>query len=169
MKIIFSILALCFFTSISAGVYLEKPENFHPKPAIVGCCYLHYQDKILLLHRQDSKPEGNRWGIPGGKLNTATETLIEAIVREVYEETGLKLNMEKVHYIGKLYIKVPNFDFEYHMIDYLEPIKNPGDVKINFKEHKGFTWATPKDALKMDLITDEDTCFEIVFGLDRDR
>jgi 8-oxo-dGTP pyrophosphatase MutT (NUDIX family) len=154
--------------ALHAGIYLEKPDNFHPKPAIVGCCYLHYQDKILLLHRKDAGAEGNRWGIPGGKLRTGEE-LIDAIIREIFEETGFHLDKEKVHYIGKLYIKVPNFDFEYHMIDYLEPIKNPGDVKINFKEHKGFTWVTPKEALNMNLITDEDTCFEITFGLDRAR
>jgi len=153
-----------FSLSLQAGIYMEKPPHFHPKFAIVGCCYLHYQDKILLLHRQDAKPEGNCWGIPGGKLNSS-EDLIGAILREVYEETGYQLEKEKIHYIGKLYISVPNFDFEYHMIDYLEPIKNPGDVKINFKEHKGFTWVSPKDALNMQLITDEDTCISIVFGL----
>lgn len=170
MKMIASVLIFVFCSALHAGIYLEKPDSFHPKHAIVGCCYLHHQDKILLLHRQDSKPEGNRWGIPGGKLNiSSSETLIEAIIREVYEETGFKLDIDKIHYIGKLYIKVPNFDFEYHMIDYLEPINNPGDVQINSKEHKGFTWVTPKDALKMDLITDEDTCFEIVFGLDRNH
>ena len=159
---------LLLTASLQASVYLEKPTDFNPKAEVVGCCYLHYQDKILLLHRQDHKAEGNRWGIPGGKLNKG-EPLIEATIREVFEETGFQLEREKVHYIGKVYIKVPNFDFEYHMIEYLPPIENPGNVKINFKEHKGFTWATPKDALKMDLITDEDICFEIVFGLDRVR
>ncbi len=159
---------LTLFPSLNAGIYLEKPINFNPKAAVVGCCYLHYQDKILLLHRQDSKAEGNRWGIPGGKLDEK-EPLIDAIVREVYEETGFSLDKDKIHYIGKLYIKIPNFDFVYHMVDYLEEIHHPESVKINFNEHKGFTWVTPRDALKMDLITDEDTCFEIVFGLDRKR
>lgn len=60
---------LTLFPSLNAGIYLEKPINFNPKAAVVGCCYLHYQDKILLLHRQDSKAEGNRWVIPGGKLD----------------------------------------------------------------------------------------------------
>lgn len=60
---------LVFLQSLSAGIYLEKPEDFHSKAAVVGCCFMHYQDKILLLHRQDGKAEGNRWGIPGGKLN----------------------------------------------------------------------------------------------------
>ncbi len=159
-------LFLLLVSSLSASVYLEKPADFNPKAEIVGCCYLHYQDKILLLHRQDFKSEGNRWGIPGGKLNKS-EPLIEAIIREVFEETGYHLEREKVHHIGKLYIKVPNFDFEYHMIQYQLPIEHPGDVKINFKEHKGFTWVTPKDALKMNLMTDEDICIEICFGLDR--
>jgi 8-oxo-dGTP pyrophosphatase MutT (NUDIX family) len=167
MKNLF-ILFVLLASSLSASVYLEKPADFNPKAEIVGCCYLHYQDKILLLHRQDFKSEGNRWGIPGGKLNKG-EPLIEAIIREVFEETGYHLEREKVHHMGKLYIKVPNFDFEYHMIQYQVPIEHPSDVKINFKEHKGFTWVTPKDALKMDLITDEDICIEICFGLDRAR
>ncbi|HEY5236727.1 MAG TPA: NUDIX hydrolase [Rhabdochlamydiaceae bacterium] len=163
-----SALFVLLASSLSASVYLEKPADFNPKAEIVGCCYLHYQDKILLLHRQDFKSEGNRWGIPGGKLNKG-EPLIDAIIREVFEETGYHLEREKVHHIGKLYIKVPNFDFEYLMIQYQLPIEHPSDVKINFKEHKGFTWVTPKDALKMDLITDEDICIEICFGLDRVR
>ena len=29
---------------------------------------------------------------------------------------------------------------------------DPGEVKINFNEHKGFTWVTPSDGLKMDLL-----------------
>lgn len=155
---------LLFLQNLSAGIYLEKPTDFHSKAAVVGCCFIHFQDKILLLHRQDGKAEGNRWGIPGGKLNKG-EPLLDAIKLEVFEETGFQLDLDKIHYIGKVYIKVPNFDFEYHMATYLDEIANPGDVKINIKEHKGFTWVTPKEALEMNLMTDEDTCFQIVFGL----
>lgn len=164
MKFFTLLLLVLGMGPLHAVVFLEKPADFHPKAAVIGCCYLHYQDKILLLHRQDNKHEGNRWGIPGGKLNK-NEPLIEAIVREVFEETGLHLDPSQVHYIGKLYIRVPNFDFEYNMVSYIPQIENPGDIKINFKEHKGFTWMTPQEALKMDLITDEDICFEITFGL----
>lgn len=64
---VFSLIATCL--KLHAGIYLEKPEGFNPKFEVVGCCFLHYQDKILLLHRQDFKPEGNCSGIPGGKLN----------------------------------------------------------------------------------------------------
>jgi 8-oxo-dGTP diphosphatase len=161
---ILTVFLLLWTMCLHSEVYLERPSHFHARPAIVGCCYLHYQDKILLLHRQDNKAEGNRWGIPGGKLNP-NENIIEATIREVFEETGFRLESEKIKYMGKLYIIVHNFHFEYHMFDYIEPIPNPDQVRINFKEHKGFSWITPKDALKMDLITDEATCFTVTFGL----
>jgi 8-oxo-dGTP pyrophosphatase MutT (NUDIX family) len=161
------IILLCLLTChLHGGVYLEKPADFNPKYSVVACCYLHYQDKILLLHRRDNKAEGNRWGIPGGKINKG-EPVQDAIIREVTEETGYALNPEYVHHIATLYISVPNFDFQYHMFDYQKEINNPGEVKINFAEHKGFTWVTPQDALNMNLITDEDICIEITFGLTR--
>lgn len=163
----FFILAVSFLaTQLNAGIYLEKPDHFNLK-AVLGCCYLHHEDKILLLHRQDTKPEGNTWAIPGGKLHEG-ENLIDAVIREVFEETGIELDREKLHHIGKLYITVKNFHFEYNMVDYREPVADPGAIKINFAEHKGFTWVTPEDAIQMNLMTDEATCFAITFGLQTD-
>ena len=168
-RMITGLFLLFLLTShLDGGVYLEKPEDFNPKYTVVGCCYLHYQDKILLLHRRDNKAEGNRWGIPGGKICKG-EPLLEATIREVAEETGYSLHPEYVHHIATLYIRVPNFDFQYHMFDYQQEITAPGEVKINFAEHKGFTWVTPQDALSMNLITDEDVCLEITFGLTRTK
>jgi 8-oxo-dGTP pyrophosphatase MutT (NUDIX family) len=152
--------------SLHGVVYLKRPEDFNPKHSVVACCYLHYQDKILLLHRRDNKAEGNRWGIPGGKVNKS-EPLLDAVIREVGEETGYCLDPVSMQHLGTLYVRVPNFDFEYHMFDYLQEIKDPDHVKINFAEHKGFTWVTPNDALHMNLITDEDICMEITFGIRR--
>lgn len=162
MKFAFFFLLLA--SSLQAGVYLEKPYGFNDRAPVVACCYLHYEDKILLLHRQDRSAEGNRWGIPGGKLRDQ-EDVVEGIIREIFEETSLELNRDKVHYIGQFFIRVGAFDFQYCMFDYLEPISSPGSIRIDFKEHKGFTWVTPKDALQMSLITDEDTCFRVTFGL----
>lgn len=46
-----------------------------------------------------------------------------------------------------------------------KPVEQPGHVKISFSEHKGFTWVTATDALKMDLMLDEDDCFKLVYNL----
>lgn len=42
----------------------------------------------LLLVRRGRPPETGRWSLPGGRVE-AGETLAEAVVREVLEETGL--------------------------------------------------------------------------------
>ena len=53
--------------------------------AIITC-----QDKLLLEKRRDS----DTWGLVGGGVKK-TETELQAIVREVYEELGLRIPKEK--------------------------------------------------------------------------
>jgi len=44
------------------------PENFNPKFEVVSC-FVEYEDEILLLRRQDHKPEPNTYGVPAGKID----------------------------------------------------------------------------------------------------
>lgn len=145
---------------LNPTVYLEKPENFNPKVEVVGC-FLEYQDKILLLHRQEQTSQGNLWGIPGGKLEK-NETPLEAAIRETKEETGFDISNQPIIYLNKVYIKYPSIDYVYHMIK-CTPVEHPENVKISFNEHKGFTWVTPKEALQMELMQDEDACIQMIY------
>lgn len=47
------------------------------------------QDDSLLLIRRGHGPAAGMWAVPGGRVE-AGETLAEAVVREVAEETGLE-------------------------------------------------------------------------------
>jgi ADP-ribose pyrophosphatase YjhB (NUDIX family) len=47
------------------------------------------EDKILLVKRKNPPAEG-QWGLPGGKQQLG-ETIMEAAVREVREETGIDI------------------------------------------------------------------------------
>lgn len=142
-------------------IFIEVPEDFNPRIEVVGC-FLEFGEKFLLLHRQENKSQGNTWGIPGGKLEKG-ESVIEAAIRETAEETGFSISKASVKYPGKVYIKYPNFDYIYHMIRAVIT-DHPGEVKINFSEHKGFTWVTPKDALNMQLMLDEDPCIRLIYA-----
>ena len=148
--------------SLNSIIYQQKPEGFVPKFEVVGC-FLEYDGKILLLHRQDHTSQGNTWGIPGGKLEKG-ETYIQAAIRETKEETGLDIS-DPTH-CDMVHIEYPAYKYNYYMVKYVFKDVKPdflASVRINSKEHKGFTWVTPKDALGMNLMLDEDPCIRMVY------
>lgn len=60
----------------------------------VGAVILNPQGEILLVLR-NRPPESGHWSIPGGKVEWM-ETLEDTIVREVAEEVGLEVRMERL-------------------------------------------------------------------------
>jgi 8-oxo-dGTP diphosphatase len=54
----------------------------------VGAVVLH--DGQILLVKRLREPSAGRWSVPGGRVE-AGETLAEALVREVHEETRLEV------------------------------------------------------------------------------
>lgn len=57
-------------------------------------CIINENGEILLQKRSD---KGDIWGLPGGAVEIG-ESIEEAVIREVKEETGL--NVEVDHFIG---------------------------------------------------------------------
>lgn len=58
----------------------------HPIPAVLAVVL---RGEEILLVRRANPPDAGLWGFPGGKIE-AGESLAEAAVRELSEETGLK-------------------------------------------------------------------------------
>ncbi len=55
---------------------------------IVAALAVTLRDEAVVLVRRRNKPDAGRWGYPGGKVEPG-ETLVEAAVRELHEETGI--------------------------------------------------------------------------------
>jgi 8-oxo-dGTP pyrophosphatase MutT (NUDIX family) len=142
-------------------IYTSIPEKFNPRFEVASC-FLEYQKKILLLLRQDNKPQASTFGIPAGKIDPG-ESPVEALAREIFQETKINLPQEKLHYFRKLYVRYPNYDFVYHMFH--STLEKPKKVIINPKEHKGSLWASPKNALFLPLIQDEDLCIRMFYRI----
>ncbi|MBT3397711.1 NUDIX domain-containing protein [archaeon] len=141
-------------------IYEEEPENFEPTFEVVGC-FVEVDGKILLLHRQDHKPQGGTWGCPAGKVDEG-ENIGEAIVREVMEETGL--NLPEANHFKKIFVRLPDYDFVYHIFH--SPFEEKPEINLRSEEHKDFQWASPEDALGLPLVLDEDLCIKLFFGLE---
>jgi len=142
-------------------IYKERPQNFNPKFDVVSC-FVEYNGETLLLHRQDHKPEGNTWGVPAGKVDTG-ESLLEAMTREIQEETGFVLPSSQLSYFGKVFVQYPDYGFIYHI--YHTKLDQRQKVAINHKEHKNFKWISPENALNMPLIQDLDACIKLFYKL----
>ncbi len=138
-------------------LYREQPENFTPKFEVVSC-FVEYKDEILLLLRQDHKPEPNTYGMPAGKVDPG-ETIRKAMKREGDQET--KINLRGAKYIDKRYVRYPDYDFVYHM--FKKTFKEKPPVTINNEEHKAYTRKDRKEALELDLIRDLDECIKLFY------
>jgi mutator protein MutT len=161
MKKLLTLLFLLLMAQLPAVIYLQPTPQFKPRIEIAAV-YIEHNDQILLLHRQNNKSQGNKWGIPGGKVKKG-ETPLQAAIREIQEETGYDISTQTIEDLGTVFIEYNETDhFKYHMFR-TKLQADPGAVKINIYEHKGFTWVTPAEGLKMDLLQDEDPCFRLVY------
>ena len=144
-------------------IYDERPENnFNPDIAVVACL-VEYNGKFILLHRQDNKIHGNKWGQPAGKVDLSDESILDAMVRELNEETAINTKKEDLIFHKTFFVSHPDRDFLYHYF-VLHLIEKP-EIVLSEKEHKGFLWVTKEEALLMQLIPDEDHCIKDYYNV----
>jgi ADP-ribose pyrophosphatase YjhB (NUDIX family) len=67
----------------------------YPRRPIVGAGALIIKDGKLLLIKRGAKPGQGKWSIPGGLVELG-ERVQDAIVREVKEECGLDIEVERL-------------------------------------------------------------------------
>ena len=66
----------------------------------VGAFVIHNNKILVVNHRRAERY--NFWVAPGGGIQ-GTETLEEAVIREVKEETGVKVSVDRLLYIEEMY------------------------------------------------------------------
>jgi len=142
-------------------IYKNAPKNFSPKFSVVSC-YVEHEGEILLLHRHDHKSEGGRWGVPAGKIDQG-ENELEAMIREIKEETGQKVLAKELEYLSKVYVKYPDYHFIYHM--FRVKLDKKTDVTLSASEHKDYKWVAPQDALNLELVRELDRCLKMSYLL----
>jgi 8-oxo-dGTP pyrophosphatase MutT (NUDIX family) len=101
-------------------------------------------NKLLLLKRGESAPwNPGKYCLPGGKLEH-NETLVDCAVREMFEETGIKLSGPE---LKPLMITYP----KYSKLIFVCNSEGLYPVVLNW-EHSSYLWASTHDAPRIDLV-----------------
>jgi ADP-ribose pyrophosphatase YjhB (NUDIX family) len=103
------------------------------------------QHRVLLLKRSEPfhGEDVLKWDIPGGRID-AGEELLDALKREVKEETGLDVTSVS----GIFHVQDILFNPKLHVVRVTYAVHASGDVRLS-EEHVDHRWA-PKDELPLD-------------------
>lgn len=116
----------------------------HPEWPVVGVGGVVLRDGAVLLVKRASEPLAGQWSLPGGAVELG-ETLEEAVVRELREETGLTVRVlalvEAFERITRDEAERPRY--HYVLLDYLcEPLS--GSLQAG-SDVTAVAWARPEE------------------------
>lgn len=138
-------------------LYDSPPDKFSPAFEAAGC-YIMHDGKILVLLR--APHDGDCWCSPGGGVD-AGETPEAAIVRELMEEVSIIIPLERMRHVKTYYVRKEK-DFIYHV--FMTSLESRPKIKLD-DDHVEYRWVTPREALALNLIADEDECVKETFGI----
>jgi mutator protein MutT len=129
-----------------------------PLPIVtVGALIFDPQGRTLLIR---THKWGDRWGIPGGKIDEG-ETMEAALVREVKEETGL--DASDVRFVMAIdSVFSPEFYKRSHMVLLNFTCRTPGGTVTLNEEAQDHAWVELREALRYDLNAPTRTLIERV-------
>lgn len=90
-----------------------------PQAPLVGVGAVIVDAGRVLLVRRGTEPLKGRWSLPGGLVELG-EALKAAVVREVHEETGLKVEpVELIELLDRIHRENDRVRYHYVIADYL--------------------------------------------------
>ena len=97
-----------------------SPSREYPPRPILGVGGVVIRDGQVLLIRRRFEPLKGHWSVPGGAVEVG-ETLVEAVAREVLEETGLSVDVGPMLDVFERIMRDDEDRVQYHfvLVDYL--------------------------------------------------
>ncbi|MET0779373.1 MAG: NUDIX hydrolase [Candidatus Saccharimonadales bacterium] len=106
---------------------------------VVGC-FLGHDGKFAVLLRHGHKPDGNTWGLPGGKVEPG-ESDSAAVLRELAEETGYKAAAAELEHIGD-YDFISSRDEPFIYGTYRVVLNDAHQIRLEASAHAEYKWVT---------------------------
>lgn len=90
-----------------------------PERPVIGVGGVVVQNGRALIVKRAHEPRKGEWSLPGGTVELG-ETLIEAVTREIREETGLEVNVgDVVEVFDRVHRLAGRIQYHFVIIDYL--------------------------------------------------
>ncbi|MDV3293167.1 MAG: NUDIX domain-containing protein [Nitrososphaerales archaeon] len=124
-----------------------------PPRIVVGAGILVHRKGRILLVKRGEEPDRGMWSFPGGMVELG-ETTEEAAVREVREEVGLTVEIERLFDVAT-YLpggKGTKARGQVVVVDYLGRPRR-GRVRLNH-ESSAFGWFAPGEVQRLDATSE---------------
>jgi 8-oxo-dGTP pyrophosphatase MutT (NUDIX family) len=159
-------LSFAFSSSVSpfnvhVKAYLASHEEY--EAIATGALVFDSRDRLLVLQRaaHDSMP--HLWEVPGGACDEDDETILHGVTREVWEESGLKVNAPRQRvgpddgyvFFTRKGLKVCKYTFE-------TEVESTEGVKLDPNEHQNYVWVTEEEC-RSHKVEDGNSVAEIKF------
>lgn len=114
------------------------------------------EGKVLLLREADTYEEGTnvgRYQVPGGRLDVG-EPFLDGLNREVMEECGLEISVEKPLYVAEWSPVIRGVKTQIVAVFFLCHAKTT-EVRLS-DEHDDYQWVDPEEVEKFNVLEPED-------------
>jgi 8-oxo-dGTP diphosphatase len=139
-----------------------KESREYPTRPFVGAGAIVRKGKKVLLVKRKYPPNDGLWSLPGGLVELG-ETAQEAAMREVKEETGLSVGVDRLFDVGSEIQLDPDSRTRYHfiLVDYLAT-PTGGIFRLN-AESSGHGWFSSDEIKKLDMSRGTRKVLELYF------
>ncbi|MFA7285376.1 MAG: NUDIX domain-containing protein [Candidatus Paceibacterota bacterium] len=121
--------------------------------------------EILILKESSSYEDGTnfaKYDVPGGRIKPG-EKLEESLKREVYEETGLEIQVLQSFCVGEWRPKVKDENWQVIGVYFVCETLNENIVLS--KDHDEYIWIRPEDYKNYNIIDNLANAFEVYLKL----
>jgi mutator protein MutT len=130
----------------------EIPRVFR---IVVAAVIVKNKSVLLLKRRNDEEAFPGIWEFPSGKREFG-ESSVEALIREVKEETGLSIIVDKPVCVFEYIVEKPDEIRDVTQINFLARLANPNqEIRINKEEHEEARWFSKEEILSLKRISEE--------------
>jgi 8-oxo-dGTP diphosphatase len=128
-----------------------------PDHPVVGVGGVVVHENRVLLIKRGKEPMRGRWVVPGGTVELG-ETIEEALVREMKEETDLRVTpVEMLTVFDRIQRDMGEIAYHYVIVDYLCRYEG-GEARAG-SDAEAVAWARPDELASFDL---PDKALEVV-------